>query len=169
MSVKQKNIIKRSENGFSLMELLVAVVVMSIGLLGIAGMQTFGLRSVYNSNLLNVATSQATDLADRMRSNMTGVEDGGYDGIDGSETDPSCMPGCAGTNLAQYDAYIWTQANKALLHDNGTGSVTNSVTNNGDGTFTITISWKEFAGSEEEIAQTGSEMKNGSYSLRFQP
>lgn len=61
----------RHQSGFSLIEVLITVVLVSIGLLGLAGLQ---LTSVQNSNSSGerfVATTLAQDILERMRANRT--------------------------------------------------------------------------------------------------
>jgi len=55
--------------GFSLIEVLVATVVLSIGLLGLASLQVSGLRVGQSSFYRAQAAQLATDMADRMRAN----------------------------------------------------------------------------------------------------
>jgi len=55
--------------GFTLVEVLVTVVVISVGLLGIAALQTTSLRSNHESYLRTQATAFADDIIDRIRSN----------------------------------------------------------------------------------------------------
>lgn len=170
------------QQGFTLIEILVSVLVMAIGLLGIAGMQTFGMRQVLNSHMLSVASSQANDMIERMQANgeeMSKVKRSprqatAYDAITGSETDPGCISAktCTSAQLAQYDAYVWASNNKKLLFDNGNSTVNSSVTNNGDGTFTISISWVEQALSDEEDTANNGAADNRvtkTYATRFQP
>ena len=57
----------KQQTGFTLMEILVAIVVLSIGLLGIAGLQMQGTRHVHDAQLHTLAAIQAEDMADRMR------------------------------------------------------------------------------------------------------
>lgn len=60
---------KNRETGFSLLEVLIAIVVTSIGLLGLAAMQATGLRNNHSAYHRSQATVLAYDIADRMRSN----------------------------------------------------------------------------------------------------
>ncbi len=59
----------RGNEGFTLLEILVAVLVLSIGLLGIAGLQVTGLRFNHSAYARTQATLLAYELADRMRAN----------------------------------------------------------------------------------------------------
>ncbi len=59
--------IGRSEGGFSLIEVLVSVVILSLGLLGVAGMQVLSLQSGHSAYQRSQATWVANDLADRLR------------------------------------------------------------------------------------------------------
>ena len=64
--------------GFTLIEVLIAVVVFAIGLLGVAGLQVAGMRFTHGSQLRSVAALQAANIADRMRANRVGVRNGYY-------------------------------------------------------------------------------------------
>ena len=169
------------QHGCTLVEVLISVLVLSIGLLGIAGLQAFGMRQALNSHMLSIANSQANDMVERMQANneeLSKVKKAApaataYDAITGSETDPGCIAAktCTSAQLAQYDAFVWSSANKELLRDDGNGSVSSSVTNNGDRTFTIAISWREQALSDEEDAADGTidHRVTKTYATRFQP
>lgn len=61
----------RTSRGFSLVEALVALVVMSIGLLGIAALYVESLRSGTSALLRSQAVGLASDMADRIRANPT--------------------------------------------------------------------------------------------------
>jgi type IV pilus assembly protein PilV len=129
--------IKR-QSGFSLIEVLVAIVILSIGLLGIAGLQLTGLRQVHNANLLFQAVIQANDISDRIRANSIGLDSGSYNNISGTGTDPGCIQSsCTPTQLAATDAFEWNTNNARLL-PGGAGTVVVVA-----GVFTITVSWTE--------------------------
>lgn len=108
--------------GFTLLEVLIAIVIFSIGLLGIAGLQVAGMRFTHGSQLRAVATMQAENLVDRMRANMRGVGDGLYN-ITG--TMPSTYPidcdaaQCTYAQLATFDLAAWntTPANSAKARE----------------------------------------------------
>lgn len=135
-----------NEGGFTLIEVLVTVIVLAIGLLGLAGLQLSGLRYSYSAYQRSQATILANDIADRMRANRVVAEAGSYDIALGA------MPGaasCTGTgancsvgNLAAADLYEWKQSLAELL-PSGDGS----VAQNG-GVFTVTIQWDDTRGEE---------------------
>jgi type IV pilus assembly protein PilV len=61
---------RRSQRGASLIEVLVAVVLLSFGIVGMAGMQLAGSKFNHSASLRSQATSLAYDLADRARANL---------------------------------------------------------------------------------------------------
>lgn len=131
----------KSQFGFSMVEVLVAIVVLSFGLLGLAGLQADGLRSNNDAYIKSQATLLAYDMLDRMRANMQGVENGFYDNLFSSTpSDPGCVSsGCTIQQMSQHDAYEWSQKIAELL-PGGQGLVSGS----GSGSiFTITVMWDE--------------------------
>lgn len=145
--------------GFSLLEVLVALVVLSLGLLGIAGLQLTSVRYGYSANLLYQAALQANDMADRMRANMVGVNAGAYNNISGVGADPGCISvSCSPAQMAATDAYQWNTLNATQL-PSGAGTVTGAGANS---VFTITLTWNEPGpGNMGIIART--------FSTSFQP
>ena len=59
--------------GFTLIEILIAVVILSIGLLGMAGIQLQGLRGTTSSTLRSDASIMANDIAERIHANNGGI------------------------------------------------------------------------------------------------
>lgn len=140
----------RRETGVAMLEVLIAILIMSFGLLGVAGMQLVGMRSSNTAHLRSVATFQAYDIADRMRANMTAVRDtnasNNYSSISCATTysSPSCAgpfgaAGCTPTEMRNYDAAAWCTTNASLLPGGG-GTVSNVANSNA---FQITITWTE--------------------------
>ena len=127
--------------GFTLVEVLVSMVILAVGLLGIAGMQMKGLKTTGNANSITLDSYLAENLIERMRNNPQGVDGGGYNvsPVNGTvPTDPNCLPSCTSATLAQTDLYIWGQA---LSSDLPSGS--GGVVPQGDGTFIVTVSWSD--------------------------
>lgn len=140
----------KNQCGMTLIEVLIALLVLSIGLLGIAGLQLTGLRENQNAQYGTQAIYLANDMADRMRANPAGVAAANYDSIDSTsnvdyDTQPACQATCNSAEIANIDAYEWLSANVPTSITNtlpsGQGIVTNN--NNVPRTFTITVMWDD--------------------------
>ncbi|MFQ5756493.1 MAG: type IV pilus modification protein PilV [Acidiferrobacterales bacterium] len=142
---------RRRQSGFSLLEVLIALLVLSIGLLGLAALQTMGLKFNTQSYQRTQAVLQAYDIIDRMRANPAGMTAGLYNNV-GINATPPALPTCPcnSTQMADYDINQWKNAIGALLAQ-GKGAVcrgtldTNlACTDAGSGTtFTVGIEWRE--------------------------
>lgn len=128
--------------GFTLLEVLVALLVLSLGLLGLAGLQTLSLKHNSQSYFRTQATIQAYDIVDRMRANRTlaGVVNANYAnvGLGAQPNSPDCaQSACSSDDLAAYDIRVWNSGNARLL-PNGAGQ----IVSNG-ALRTITLQWVE--------------------------
>lgn len=177
--------IAQHQNGVALLEVMIAVLVVSFGLLGVAALQVAGFKSNQTSQLRSTVVAQANDMADRMRANMTGVRAGKYDAITNSvPTKPPCADpftstgGCSPADLATYDIFAWQTANRSLFPGGG-GTVTKgrvvpgtadactdaSVSASGD--FTIKILWTEKCTPGEGSCTSGNVSR--CFRTQFQP
>ncbi|MCK7498709.1 MAG: type IV pilus modification protein PilV [Comamonadaceae bacterium] len=116
-----------------MLEVLVALIVLSVGLLSLAGMQVIGLRTNHSAYMRTQATIQSYDIVDRMRANIIGVR-GRYDkpNVDDSKgiAHANCKTtsGCSGDKsqkaqqMAEHDLFEWNQAIADVL-PNGVGVV----------------------------------------------
>ena len=113
-----------SQHGFTLIEILVAVVVISLGLLGLAGLQVASLNNNQTAYYRAIATQQANDMMDRMRANLVGVTAANYDNLSATiPADPGCFStGCSAANMAITDQFQWLTNNSAML-PGGSGTV----------------------------------------------
>ena len=118
---------KASTKGFSLIEVLIAIVILAVGLLGIAGLQVIGLQSNHSSYMRSQASLQIAAIFDRMRANRTQALNDAYDVSLG--TTPS------GTSLADQDLAAWKNE-LAVLFPSGDGSVACNM-----GMCTVTVQW----------------------------
>ncbi|MDH5277309.1 MAG: type IV pilus modification protein PilV [Gammaproteobacteria bacterium] len=141
----------RRNSGFSLVEVLVALVVMSVGMLGIAALYLEGLRAGRTALYRTTAVTLAADMADRIRANSTaGVA---YAGT-GPGTDSNCINGtndCTANQLADDDWFNWTNQLAAQLPDGAAGEI--DVAGAAPATYTITVAWPEI-GQEDPATYT---------------
>jgi type IV pilus assembly protein PilV len=121
----QKNAITlgRRQAGFSLIEVLISALILSIGLVGVAGLQAVSLKNNQSAYMRSQATALAYDLADRMRTNVAAANGGFYDPALASVS-ATCgtITGCSSQQLAQNDLSEWAAALDANL-PLGTGFV----------------------------------------------
>lgn len=94
--------------GTTLIEVLISLLVLSGGLLGMAGVQSVSLRANQAAYYRTLATTATQDIVERMRANMSGVDAGDYDNVAGAAT-ASCFTaaGCNRTQMAAQDILDW--------------------------------------------------------------
>ena len=157
------------QKGLSLMESMIAMVVLSVGLLGIAGMQLSALKASNSANYRAIASIKASELADRMRANLGGVYAGDYltnTAWDCTAPPTSCVGVSAGSSctiaqMAAFDLYQASCVNGITdLLPNGSLSITCTDTDTGDSDpcsvgseSIITIRWQSNADAQENANQ----------------
>jgi len=105
----------RRQLGFNLIEVMIALVIISVGLLGLAGLQVSSLKQNQSAYYRSQATILAYDIADRMRANMNEVDAGSYFVASGAE-ETDCInytgsaTGCSASDMASHDLWEWQQA-----------------------------------------------------------
>ena len=131
------------EFGFTLIEVLVTIVILSIGLLGVASLQLNSLKGNQSALESSVAAALAMEGADRVRANLPAIRDPESGNIvsspeyllmDSAGSDPDCIDtGCTKEQLAQTDAFQWISSIKQQL-PNGVGVICrDSTPNDGKG------------------------------------
>jgi type IV pilus assembly protein PilV len=126
---------KRFNDGVTLVEILVTVVIISVGLLGVAALHTISLRNGQYAHSRSQASAFANDIIDRMRANRDVAGTAAYDIALGTPA-PSSP-----TTLVQSDLKAWKDAIKAAL-PNGDGSVEKGEAG-GHVIYVVTIQWGE--------------------------
>ncbi|WP_278433557.1 type IV pilus modification protein PilV [Stutzerimonas kunmingensis] len=131
------------QRGATLIEVLVAMLILSVGLLGLASMQMTALQSNQSAYYRSQATVLAYDIIDRMRANRADALNGVYDiAIQNQACEPDLEP--SGT-LAKQDVAEWLNSLSCLLSADARGSVVR------DGRlFTISIEWNDNRGRIED-------------------
>lgn len=133
----------RQQRGFTLVEVLVALVILSIGLLGLAGLQLSSLQASQQAYLRSQATVMGQDIIERMRANRDAALNGEYD-IAMADGPP------AGADIAANDLNDWLTALGTSLPD-GDGEIEfNAVT----GVVTVRVAWTERVRDPEATADT---------------
>lgn len=110
MPMKRKTSILRGQTGFSLLEVLITALILSVGLLGLAGLQIAGMKTTHNSYQSQQATWLVHDLLERMRANRAGVVAGNYNinppfGACGSAPVCANTADCQANETAAIDLY----------------------------------------------------------------
>ena len=146
----------RRQGGFTLIEVLISTLVLTVGILGVAAMQMVSFQTNQGAYMRSQAVYLAQDILDRMRANPQGYRDTTvYDAIDTSDGDtipatPNCVVtanGCTSLQMGQQDIREWAQnfTNVASVGEyrprlmNGVGTITRGAGNQ----FTVTVSWNE--------------------------
>jgi type IV pilus assembly protein PilV len=146
----------RSQSGFSMMEVLVSILIVSLGILGTLGLLMNGLRLSSSSNYRSIAAAQANAMADALRGNpfaISGVALASFDDVQVPASSPGCFTaaGCARANFVNNNVWVWQQQLAASL-PNGVGTICrSSVANvattapvcNGQGAYVVSVCWNE--------------------------
>lgn len=128
--------------GVTLVEIMVAVLVLSVGLLGLAGLQLRTLRNNQSALERGTAVVETYAIADAMRADRIGADNDRFNIALGAAAP-------TGTTFAQTAVRAWRNNLKASLGDDATGSV------DCDGLLcTIVIQWDDSRGSEGLSTQT---------------
>ena len=125
------------EHGFSLVEVLIALIIMSVGMLGIASLYVQSMQAGRTSMFYHQAVTLAGDVADRIRANPLARD--AYEGAGGAQ---GCVStgNCDEDEMAANDIAVWTdQATTSLP----SGQVTIAFADLEPPEYTITVDWDE--------------------------
>ena len=167
---EQNTCLSNHQSGFSLIEVMVAAFVLSIGILGIVGLQAISVKGTHQSFMRHQATYLVQNVAEKMRANIDATQAGSY--VIDSDTVNCLTPitdcatssaTCSATQLATYDLNRLicgftpsTGANSSGLKNmltsgkleiacQTTGSGAALVSHCDDGRVNIKVSWIERA------------------------
>lgn len=135
MQSRFRRAIARPERGFTLVEVLIALVVLSIGMLGIAALYLESLRASRAALVRTEAVTLASDIADRIRANRNPLN--AYD------CGGTCDAGEGGNAIAIADLNAWRTAVAAQLPGGTTSIVYAAAAANATNIYTVTIGWTE--------------------------
>jgi type IV pilus assembly protein PilV len=97
------------QRGFTLLEVLIAVVILSVGLLGLAALQATSLKSNHASLTRSQIAILSYDMIDRMRANRPAMLLGDYD-LPTATQNANCtsVTGCTPSQMADHDYFEWS-------------------------------------------------------------
>lgn len=170
------------QRGVSLIEVLMAVLIFSIGLIGLAGLMIMATRSNHTAYLRTQATFLATSMADRMRANPMGVWSNAYNVTVPTTATQACdsTTACTPVQLATYDLRAWSDQLTAFL-PNPSGTINCSSASTGytpvgnqvgmrppyGGNCTMSITWDE-RGLAGDVTTSGDTTQQ-TFNWEFQP
>ena len=142
----------RRDQGFTLIEVLIAVLILGVGLLGVVVLQTKSLQYNQQAYLYSQATFLAADVAERMRANSDVADDYEIDFDDTVNVSATkCLTSdCSESEFSQWDLKIWKDSMTSAL-PSGDGSIVKVADQ-----FVITIQFDDSRGEEalQEISIT---------------
>jgi type IV pilus assembly protein PilV len=138
--------------GISLIEVAVAILVISIGALGLAAMQLSAKRAGFEAVQRTNASGLAMDILERMRANPGVLDDYAVASLDGDDLSTpanTCNATCTEAEVATLDLWEWEQALAGAAETRGGNAVggllnpTGCITVN-DGEVRVAIAWQGF-------------------------
>ena len=167
---------RHNHRGFSLLEVLVALTIFSLGLIGLAGLLIVSVKTNHSAYLRSQASFLAQGMADRMRANSSAVWDGVYNTSTSVTALPTCP--CSYTDVAKRDRFIFKQQLTDQL-PGGAGTIVCTRTAGGptlskqqilghppyDGLCAMTITWSEASLAKTSAGTADTE----SFVWKFQP
>ena len=133
--------------GFTLIEVLVAMLVLALGLLGLAGLQASALKNNQSAYYRSQATQLAYDIADRMRANLTEAKKFNTSQYDSDVLSPASAANqsacttvantCTPAQMAQQDIFEWYGDVTSFL------PMGQATINASGSLYTVTINWDD--------------------------
>ncbi|MDQ7091095.1 MAG: type IV pilus modification protein PilV [Methylococcales bacterium] len=140
----------KKNHGFTLIEVLISMVILAIGLLGLAGIQMMGLKNNLSSYQRGQATLLVYDMADRMRTNITHAELGSNsqyvmtNPLTQATKQNGCTTitgSCTPSQMAEHDLFEWnTDITRILPNGVGKIEIFGPLANR---SFTISLTWDD--------------------------
>lgn len=174
--------LKSRQRGVSLIEVLMAVLIFSIGLIGLAGLLVVSTRSNHAAYLRTQVTFLATNMAARMSTNPAAVWSGDYNSTayPVAAAPGSCGMGaaCDAAGLAAHDQQLWSNQLRTFLPDptasivcTGAGAAGYDPTSQLDrrppygGSCRMTINWTERGAGDRDHSGAATQ----TFAWEFQP
>jgi type IV pilus assembly protein PilV len=155
-------ILPGAQKGATLIEILISILLLSLGMMAVAGMQAYSIAAQNNAIYRSIASTMANELAEFIRMNPAGLNAGNYNiafmslqapgaptltacpGVANAATAPAEYPFCnSAANLAAYDITSLQRRVRANLPLGGVQVVANVVAAPARSTADIWITWQE--------------------------
>lgn len=181
LTARRLKALRPGAGGFTLVEVLVALIVLSVGLMGIAKMEGLAIASTAVATRRSLAAIEAASLGDSMHvdkaywntASAADITISGNQVTQGLPVSPAptCVQGspCNAPDLAAYDLNQWAISLHSLLPDDTATVTCNTST---PIQCLITISWSEQAvaiNSAQAADAAGSAITNNAYTLYVEP
>lgn len=137
--------------GFTLLEVLIAVVILSVGILGVTAMQTASLNSALLTRNIDNCVFVASDVLDRISANPADIA--GYTGGTYSDFVVTSSGGC-GTSSSDVDQICNNMLNMQYRNATLTVSFRPDVPLDGLDTVTATLTWPHKGDTKQCVAET---------------
>ncbi|HAU06635.1 MAG TPA: type IV pilus modification protein PilV [Gammaproteobacteria bacterium] len=126
------------QSGVSLLEVMITTVIITVALLGLAGLQTTSINFNQSAYHRSQASFLISDIMDRIRAN-TGVNANLYVNTIPVQTAACLTPdGCTPIQMVGHDLFEWQQAITTALPNGGAGAIAAN-----QNTIQITINWTD--------------------------
>ena len=143
----------RTNHGFTLVEVLIALVVITVGMLGVAVLYVEGLQMNRASLYRTTAVALATDMADRIRANQGLNQGADYAGTGPGQEHDCRLADCTSAELAEDDWADLMDAMANYLPAGAEAEITRPAPVNGLQPFNITVRWPEI-GNPDPVSYT---------------
>ena len=147
---------KLRQTGFSLLEVMIAITILSVGVLGIASLQATSSVLTESSMHRSQAAALAIEIVERMRVNTTEAKAGNYN-ISVLPTPTTNCNGpskdCSTAQMKDHDLRVWSQRVVALLPSGG-ATISSSTDNGIDPVdITVTMQWDDSRGRNPAVEE----------------
>jgi len=145
--MKKHSVKIQQQSGFTLLEILVTVIILAIGLLGVASLQSTSIKLSYDAYLRSQASLLSYDLMDRVRSNpdetykfdsITGTKPGGSP-VECITTQKSCTP----SEIAEADMAAWHEEASSIFADGKFSLLETDTSTSTIKHYEIRINWQD--------------------------
>lgn len=165
--------------GFTLLEVLIALLIFSLGLLGLAGLMVVSVKTNQSAYLRTQASFLAQSMADRMRANTGQINEYNGDYSEATAGDAICRTAaCTPLDLVENDRLVWSrQLIESLPNPTATiacdgvtlGTPATAGAATYDGLCTFTITWNEASLQEVEDDDLDTTVAPNTFAWVFQP